>query len=1144
MEYTILDKKSNSYCSYIRYDNGRVTESGAKLYTQLLSSEERDAWIKAMDKYNKDHGIKDRSQAIKDKLDELKISFDSDDKKFPDRKSLIMPDFASLVVPIGSDDFIENMMIPGGVSIPSPIAALQYAWSSTKFNINRDLDIAMHSFAKVGVSAAFNGFIDLTKTTVDTYFTKTALIEDEVRKKANKVFRTYESITNTPEGDEKDRLKNKIKEDTEDLEKKHGKWITETIYTILCIDKIKSVSDLLSNFQNTAKSVWKTTLNAIQELLYTDLSDYQSANIKALKKAMSDILAALALLAGSFISQKCAEEQEADADNQLTADILNTDTDHIDEVSQRNARAYQDKISSSFYIYNKAMSNEGGYSMSPYNQQSNGSSHGNTTQDNDQTNDSSAELQKLCKVSMCDEIEDTNDEDIDRALGNGTVGAILEFDRKSTVNMLIGSGDNIYSSDNIVTMDGVNVFSELNLENTRIEDHVVVGKYSQTNENDMMSSLESAIGAGNTEVYSNIMADFENLYKVDKFIREYISYFRFPELAQYTREHTEANAVEISSEDFINEYEAYADEYYNRYIDNIRSINDPDNLRPLLEAGHLTEIKKKNDDAKREYYNNIFNLYNRNPGEIKYCSKGRIRDYMLYDRYSQYIFGDRFEYDEDNPYIVKLYNTISSFIGIRRRLETNSDNISDLIKMFDELCNDVIRRYWPKHADSYYKELSKLFTYEYYEDVSSIIGKEDGVDGISIYKRVLKYLKSICKFSMKDETEINVGEGSDINKIIQEQGKKSADSTFDKDAILFERKLKQIAYRFVSIRKIEQSMTSFNIDDYDKENVVSKFSDTAAYTMGLVLDYKEGDTYTAYYTQSQEDIAAQIPPIPNPLFGSEEIAGSYMQILKKVTAEEAKQLKEIVHEAVDWYESNAESIENCSAFSQFMQIQWPTPGRIYIGNDAYDYYMFSHADQPSNNAQNVFSGLEEEENKADSPTEDQEMEAYPDTQARSNELRYWLKYCAMASLTNLMLPMYWSTGLIIAGSPIKLPIIYIPIVFIQGRVSVLIGIGICGIAIYPMFVFVNVGNINGSLLVPINMLIDMTIKKLKDLATKKRENMGGMLKPMIKTLDKEINQLNSELSDLDYQIETIKGVPLDKKEIRKFKNNKKKKQAN
>ena len=213
------------------------------------------------------------------------------------------------------------------------------------------------------------------------------------------------------------------------------------------------------------------------------------------------------------------------------------------------------------------------------------------------------------------------------------------------------------------------------------------------------------------------------------------------------------------------------------------------------------------------------------------------------------------------------------------------------------------------------------------------------------------------------------------------------------------------------------------------------------------------------------------------------------------------------------------------------------PALIYNNCNKADWYFFD--DDPSiipprtmdellKLEAEVANDIAKDSAKSMEATDDniEDADGYPTTKHGYDKFPYWLKYCCMATITHCCLPMYWSTGFLIppAMTPLLLPVIYIPFCVIKGRVTLVIGLGLCGIMSLPMLLFVNLGALNGSLIPPINMLVDCIMNLCTMLTNLEDKAITSALAPMIKSLDKEINDLESSRDDIDYQINEIRSL--------------------
>ena len=216
--------------------------------------------------------------------------------------------------------------------------------------------------------------------------------------------------------------------------------------------------------------------------------------------------------------------------------------------------------------------------------------------------------------------------------------------------------------------------------------------------------------------------------------------------------------------------------------------------------------------------------------------------------------------------------------------------------------------------------------------------------------------------------------------------------------------------------------------------------------------------------------------------------------LLTITKNEAVQLLEFINDInikYNNYKNLLNDIDSC-----FNYANWPKPMDIYVDNVKYDHYLF--VDDASNN--------------------------YEEYGIQQNNIKYWQKYCGLATLINCATPYNWSTGIIIGGTPIMLPIILVPIKYIDGNISTLIGLGICGICIYPMVLIINNTDQFGSILMPINMLLDKAKELLKSMKDINFNTMTLSVKPMIAALNEKIKNTEDDIILIKKQISLYKNL--------------------
>jgi hypothetical protein len=487
---------------------------------------------------------------------------------------------------------------------------------------------------------------------------------------------------------------------------------------------------------------------------------------------------------------------------------------------------------------------------------------------------------------------------------------------------------------------------------------------------------------------------------------------------------------------------------------------------------------------------------------------------------------DMFKYDEDNPYINRLFNALNTFLGKRLRIEMNLDNIDSLISSFNEVCDKHIKMYWKHNDTNYYDVLATMFEHEFYTNNDTLIEKaeEGDPDCISVYKRVLNYLKSISSFTQDSFYEITTDESTDINKLLEEQGKKSAEESYNKSNKELEDSLKKVARKFVSLRRIEQSMNEVNISTYitdSKFKAAQKLRSTGGKKMD---EYIEGVKYS----------------VKDALYGKATVLGPYIQALKKMSTEEATILRGIMTDVVGDFTIRESDPYCINLFKPLLRANWPAaPSLIYNNCNKADWFFFDDTDPGLIPPRTMDDLLKIEQEVAKDISKDtaktslevtddtiEDADGYPTTKYGYDKFPYWLKYCCMATITHCCLPMYWATGFLIPPvmAPLLLPVIYIPFCVIKGRVTIVMGLGLCGIMPLPMILFVNLGALNGSLIPPINMLVDCIMNLCMTLTNMEDKAITSALAPVIRSLDKEIIELESSRDDIEYQINEIRAL--------------------
>lgn len=225
--------------------------------------------------------------------------------------------------------------------------------------------------------------------------------------------------------------------------------------------------------------------------------------------------------------------------------------------------------------------------------------------------------------------------------------------------------------------------------------------------------------------------------------------------------------------------------------------------------------------------------------------------------------------------------------------------------------------------------------------------------------------------------------------------------------------------------------------------------------------------------------------------------------LMQISNIEANKIINYIIDIYNKHKNNRRLVDDIENIFDF--IGWPTPSLIHINNGEYQHYVFS-----------------EDDNKNIITADDDILSST--TSCQLSEYKYWLKYCTMATLVNCSMPLYWATGFVAAGAPILFPIILIPIKYIPGKIGTLIGLGICGIMVYPMVIMMNMTVESHSCLIPVNNIIDRLRDMLKNAEKLQIKSISKSLKSDIDVINKKINNIEQDIRSIKNEILLVKSL--------------------
>lgn len=230
--------------------------------------------------------------------------------------------------------------------------------------------------------------------------------------------------------------------------------------------------------------------------------------------------------------------------------------------------------------------------------------------------------------------------------------------------------------------------------------------------------------------------------------------------------------------------------------------------------------------------------------------------------------------------------------------------------------------------------------------------------------------------------------------------------------------------------------------------------------------------------------------------------------------------------------------------------QWPTPGNIRIGTDVYEHYLFQNSVAIIDDEEMPDEDLGTEyETTAPALGDDfpvpeatiDDMPMGPDNpqvgEISIKDLKYWQKYFGICTILSLV-PTYWNCGLDIPPyiMNIPLPVIYIAmsVVYIKMLdISIVFGLSIRGMYIWPVILFVNCGNMPASIMTPlisqiksiqskisakINAIAEKPITAIADGFIQMLENDNRQLRQQNKQLENYLISIKQRKAEGDEQI--------------------------
>lgn len=875
------------------------------------------------------------------------------------------------------------------------------------------------------------------------------------------------------------------------LSNKQKAGIAKTIQ----IDLLKELANNLKNFSSITQEQWKKTITKLKN--YKKLIKLNGDNFT---KFIDMLLPLLGAFLGCMFAYKMNKENAIEAGSSeiaLPDGTMTTSTDEFIKQAQRQLPQQKGSIS-----YIPTWCKEEKYKFAYKIKEDANDNDGNDS--NNENNN--------CQLSLCPPADQTNLAILDTLSPmRESKGIVVEYDSGYPHYINVQVGSVLSFNQNIGVIKDLPVKSQVRglvVKKTRnyfIADYI--DELPEIDEDKLMEKYTN-------KDMEDICDLFNNNANITNFIKDYLLELRIPAVAG-----SKHAGIPVTGAKCIKKYRKAGRRIQKKYEKKVKKACAKDTVEAFARKSKLHKLKERLDDYKKEAFEQIIDLY-QNYKQTGFGTLGRIGDYMLYDEYMDFLLDEeKFRYDDKNPYVVKMFKLICKFIGTRSKVEKNESNLPGLITKFNVLCKKTLHRYW-NPREGYYARLKSMFQYEYYtNDTEHLIeALVTDKDAVSMYQKVYDYLKVVCNYKTPETTSIQYSDNIDVKALLKAGGEDKTDMTMDSD-------LKKIAYNFCMLRNIEISAQDDTIYSTSVANrgIVTAFTILHAVS-GIIIDQ--------YFEE--------LIPVDPIMLAAMAILRPYLKTLQKITQSEANELAQLGKEVITWYRKKGDAVNDPHLFDAFKEIPWQAESQIVYDNEYYDYTFLQYE---KNDSDAMLKKSEKEPFDFDAGDDSDDYYNklnYLNTVSGPNQFLYWLRYLTIATIVNCMLPIYWGTGIIILGAPVILPIIMLPFFVLSGRVTVVFGIGLCGICPMPLILFVNLGNTKGSILIPLNILADVMKKSLKQVANSQQKVLTAAYAPAIAALDAKINAYKSDLDELEDKIHNLDSyIKNNKKVVRNIKKRKK-----
>lgn len=919
---------------------------------------------------------------------------------------------------------------------------------------------------------AWNAVKKMVKDVVDDIIDQYRIIIAYFKAEYAQILNMFKKLKKSTSKEDRKKKRERIKEEA----KKYGGEVLEMLGIIELWNTLKDVWNALKNMWGVAKDGWNSMISNFKNLksLLKDSETPIGKSIFAWIVALLPLVAQLALTVLGAISltkdqQKLNEELAEEAIKQIEKP---DDSNNYSSLLTNAIKTTQENIKQ-----NKKEKEE---NITPINNNSNDSNNPAESIFSNQGKENEEEKKDVSCFSICPVEYDTNG-----VVDEEYIGYLIEIaNNVNSFNFYVNVKDNIKNNDIIGNIEDIPIKARVEGTVKEKKETYIIVEPNEVDENFTMDFPT------NDENIDSLISAFEDVNKIENVLNNDIFYlYKTILYNNYVGYKLTENSLSNKYSNIINTHEKNIE----KLGEDIQKVTSKSNVEEKIKQDDgLLQIKDDVMRLKTNFFNSLISRYN---SENKSIYASDSCDYELLDYYYEFILN--FNYDKDNNYKINLFNMILGFINDRQEIEKFDKN--NLLNNFNKLSLNITKdENFFKTIKNSKKEITKKYIDEYItnEEEKTKISYDELKKTKEYIDVVYNFIKEKCNIKLENKSfEIDTDRMSndeEYRKQIEAQlnGDGSNSNTLsDEDKAML--KKDKIAKRL--------SILFYIYDSLEDKNFV-----------------KTNNTFDK---------------------------------LKKQTKIESTKIINYFNDIINKYKDANKNVDDKlkNIETQLKEIDWGIPSELYIDNKKYTHYILksdknkisnNSNNSANNNATNNNGGADNNNdnnsnnnvqtnntnNSDDAALADAADQISTKTSNEANSYLYWLRYCGMASLMNCALPMYWGTGILIAGAPLMLPIILVPIYVLNGSCVCVFGLGICGIAIWPMMLYSNLSTNVMTYLAPVNIIVDLIKNTLQMTKEKSKMSIKPLLKGYIAPIDKEIKETEKQINDMKKEISLIKSM--------------------